>query len=103
MTDLFIKPEILKEIIKIIKKIYPKAIVLAYGSRVRGDAHSGSDLDIVVKDFGQENGDTDVLKCAFNESNIPFFIDVFVFERLPLNFQKEIEKKCIIIYNGNKK
>ena len=55
ISDLFIKPEALREIRAIIKRTYPKAIIWAYGSRVGGDAHSGSDLDLAVKDFGQGN------------------------------------------------
>ncbi|GHT90726.1 hypothetical protein FACS1894122_01750 [Alphaproteobacteria bacterium] len=100
MTDIFIKQDALKEIRSIIKKIYPKAVVLAYGSRVGGDAHDGSDLDLVVKDFGQENGCIFELKDSLMESNVPFLIDIFEFDRLPESFQKEIEKKHIVIYDG---
>jgi len=100
MTDLCVPPEILKKIIKIISTTYPKAVILSYGSRVRGDFHSGSDLDLVVKDFGQEDGRADVLKRAFTESDIPFFVDVLELESLSQNFIKEIEKEYITIYNG---
>jgi len=100
MTDLYVPPETLRKIIKIIKTVYPKAVVLAYGSRIKGDFHSGSDLDLVIKDFGQEDGRADVLKRAFNKSNIPFFVDVLEFKSLPQNLKKEIKKENILIYNG---
>ncbi|MDR0968356.1 MAG: nucleotidyltransferase domain-containing protein [Holosporaceae bacterium] len=100
MTDLFIKPEALKEIRTIIKNIYPKATVWAYGSRVGGDAHSGSDLDLAVKSFGQENARVDDLREALRESGVPFLIDIFEFDRLPLSFQKEIMKKYVVVYDG---
>jgi type I restriction enzyme S subunit len=93
MNDIFIDNKSLKELRSIIKKLYPKAIVCAYGSRVGYDAnnfHSGSDLDLAIKDFGQDNHDIFELREAFQESNIPFLIDVSEFNALPLSFQKEI-------------
>lgn len=100
MTDIFINPKYLQEICSIIKGLYPNATIWAYGSRVGGDAHNGSDLDLVVKDFGQDVGHINELKEAFTESNIPFLIDILEFERIPQSFQKEIEKKYVVIYNG---
>ncbi|GHV10247.1 hypothetical protein AGMMS50229_21290 [Campylobacterota bacterium] len=76
MVELFIKQEYLAEICAIIKRLYPKAVVWAYGSRVGGDAHSGSDLDLSIKDFGQTDGSIAKLKEAFEESKIPFLIDI---------------------------
>ena len=100
MTDLFIKPEYLAEIIEIIKNSYPKAIIWAYGSRTNGTAHEGSDLDLVIKDYGQEETDYLLLKEALQESNIPFLIDIFEFDKLPESFQKNIKKNYIVLYNG---
>ena len=100
MADLFIKQEYLTEIRAIIKRLYPNAVVWAYGSRVDGDAHSGSDLDLAVKDFGQKDASIATLKEAFVESNIPFLIDIAEFDKLPISFRQEIEKKYIVIYQG---
>jgi hypothetical protein len=106
MNDIFIDDKSLKELRSIIKKLYPKAIVWAYGSRVGYDVnnvHEGSDLDLTVKDFGQEKYDIFELRAAFQESNIPFLIDTSEFNLLPINFQKEIEKKHFLIYDGQNK
>ena len=65
----------------------------AYGSRIDGFAHSGSDLDIAI--VGE--GDISVLKTALEESNIPFLVDVVKFENLPESFQKEILKKYVVL------
>ena len=100
MNELCIDQKTLEEIITIIRKFYPKSVVWAYGSRIKNDIHSGSDLDLVIKDFGQENGQISVLKEAFTESNIPFLIDVLEFDRLPKSFQKEIEEKYVVIHDG---
>ena len=101
MNDFFIDEKFLVEIKLIIEKICPGAVVWAYGSRVRGDAHEGSDLDLVVRTFGPENKENTCaydLKEAFENSNIPFLIDVLYWDFLPKSFQTEIEKKYIVIY-----
>lgn len=102
MANILIEKKYLDEVISIIQRMYPKSIVWAYGSRVDGTAHEGSDLDLVVKDFGQENAYLFELKEELNESNIPFLIDIFDFNRLPESFQKEIEKNYVVIYDGKK-
>lgn len=101
MADILIDKKYLDEIRTIIKRFYPNAVVWAYGSRIDGTAHEGSDLDLVVKDFGQQDAYLFELKEALQESNIPFLIDIFEFDKLPQNFQKEIEKKYIVLYEKN--
>jgi predicted nucleotidyltransferase len=97
MTDLFISERHLEEIRSIIGKLYPEAKVWAYGSRVDGSAHEASDLDLVVVDFGMPDGDIMVLRDALKESNVPFPVDIFDYKLLPESFQREIEKKYIVI------
>ncbi len=41
----------LEELIKIFRTYCPLAEIWAYGSRVNGDSHSGSDLDLTVFNF----------------------------------------------------
>jgi predicted nucleotidyltransferase len=98
MSKLFIKPQYFQMLIDILDNYCPNAQIWAYGSRVGGDAHNGSDLDLVVKDFGDENLDIATLKGMFTDSNIPFFIDISEFDKLPEYFQQEILKNYIIIY-----
>lgn len=98
MNNLFIRPEHLAVLLSIFKDYCPNAKIWAYGSRVDGDAHDGSDLDLVIKDFGDEKCSSGELKELLNDSNIPFLIDINEFDKLPETFQKEIEKKYIIIY-----
>jgi len=101
MDNLFLKVEYLEMIQSLIRQKYPNAVIWAYGSRVFGDektAHNGSDLDLCVKCFGSENGDIARLRGIFTESNIPFLVDIFEYDRLPKSFQKEIDNKHIVIY-----
>ena len=97
MDRLFIEPEYLNMLIDIFNKYCPKAEIWAYGSRIKGEAHSGSDLDLVVKDFHRENANLSELKNLLSESDIPFIVDIHEFDKLPKSFQNEILKKYIII------
>ena len=93
MTKILIEPKYLDELKQILKAVVPKAQVYAYGSRIDGTAHSGSDLDLSVSG---ECCITD-LKTAIEKSNIPFLIDVVKFENLPESFQNEILKNYVVI------
>lgn len=97
MSSLKIHPDQLEEIKNVIKKNYPKAVVWAYGSRVSGSAHEGSDLDLVIIDFGVPKGNIYLLREAFSESNIPILIDIRYWKDLPPSFQEEILKQYVLI------
>lgn len=70
--------------------------VWAYGSRVLGTAHEGSDLDLVVRTPNLEPlaGRTfNLLREAIRESNIPIWVELHDWARLPESFQKNIEAR----------
>ncbi|MCM1338472.1 MAG: nucleotidyltransferase domain-containing protein [Muribaculaceae bacterium] len=98
MPELFIKDEYLAELKSIFSYYCPNAEIWAYGSRVGGDAHEGSDLDLVVKSFGDDNCSLYELKELLNDSNIPFLIDIHEYDYLPESFCKEIDKNYVKIY-----
>lgn len=76
--------------------------VWAYGSRVNGDAHDGSDLDLVVRTPNLQKLSVDVylaLKEKIQESNIPIVVELFDWARLPETFHKNILAKHEVIYS----
>ncbi|MDR2884269.1 MAG: nucleotidyltransferase domain-containing protein [Deferribacteraceae bacterium] len=85
-------------LIDIFNKHCPNAEIWAYGSRVNGDAHKGSDLDLAIKELGESNIDAYELKEIIRESNIPFLVDIHEFNNLPDSFQREILRKYLTIY-----
>lgn len=95
MIDL--KQEYIDELRKIFKNYCPKAEIWAYGSRVKNSSHSGSDLDLVIKSFNEENKFTWELKEIIDNSNIPFLVDIHQFDKLPKSFQDEILKDYVKI------
>lgn len=68
--------------------------VWAYGSRVKGTAHEGSDLDLVILTPDRKKLSTDIfmeLKKKIRESNIPILVELFDWARLPESFHKNID------------
>ena len=80
----------------------PDAEIWAYGSRVNGDSHSGSDLDLAVKSFNDSKKRLWELKELLAESNITFLIDITDLGSLPSSFQDEIKKSYIVIFPDSK-
>lgn len=76
--------------------------VLAYGSRVNGDAHDGSDLDLAVCGKNSQSLPIDVysrLLKKVQDSNIPILVDIKDFYALPSKFRQGIESKCEVLYH----
>ncbi len=77
--------------------------VWAYGSRVNGTAHKGSDLDLVVCSQDRKKLPADVLmelKEKISESNIPIVVELFDLARLPESFRHNIEAKYEILFSS---
>lgn len=91
MLDL--RPEWLTAIQRLIAVHLPNAEVLAYGSRVNGASHEGSDLDLVAcNPVDQTSPLPEVarLRDAFSESNLPILVDILDWAQIPDSFRREI-------------
>lgn len=76
--------------------------VWAYGSRVKGTAHDGSDLDLVILTPGRKKLPIEILmelKDKIRDSNIPILVELFDWARLPEAFHKNIEASHEVFYN----
>jgi len=99
MLDL--RPEWLDIILKIIATHLPEAEVIAYGSRVTGSAHEGSDLDLAVRNISNPLialCNLAEVRDAFSESNIPVLVDILDWAQIPDSFREEIEQSGVVIY-----
>ena len=54
MDSLFLDAKYLDMLRNIFIDFCPEAEIFAYGSRVNGKSHSGSDLDLVAKNFQEK-------------------------------------------------
>ena len=81
----------------------PDVAVWAYGSRVNGDAHEASDLDLVLRTPELEELPAAVLarfREALTDSNLPIFVDVHDWARLPASFHPRILARYEVVRAG---
>jgi len=77
--------------------------VWAYGSRVSGKAHEGSDLDLAIRTPNLQKFPIDVfmaLKEKIGNSNIPIVVELHDWARLPESFHKNIEAQHEVLYSN---
>ena len=77
--------------------------VWAYGSRVNGRSHDGSDLDLVLRGPGLVKIAVERLmdfEEAVRESDIPFLVEARDWARLPERFRREIEREYVVVVGG---
>jgi len=83
------------------QKYIPDQTVLAYGSRVKGNSHEGSDLDLVIinpKKPEQPQPKLAELQTFFSESNLTLLIDLHDWANLPDDFRKNIFSNYVLIF-----
>ena len=96
MPELNLTPECLAQVKAILTQHAPEAEVWAYGSRVKGNSHQASDLDLVIRnpnDLEQPVSHLVELKQAFIDSDLPILIDIIDWAYLPQSYREEIEKQ----------
>ena len=88
-----------KQLEALLRQHVPGVEVWAYGSRVSGESHQGSDLDLVLRTSTLEplGGEFLDLIEALEESNIPILIQVSDWATLPKTFHREIERDYIAL------
>lgn len=86
-----------EQIIKNILKNYPYEFFY-YGSRVKGDYTKSSDLDILLKsDIEVLQNVIEEIENKFNESFIPYVVNISNKQTMSESFYKLIEKDLIKI------
>ena len=77
--------------------------VWAYGSRVNGSAHEGSDLDLAIRsrDLTPLPGMVFNYLCdRIRNSNIPIIVELRDWARLPESFHRNITANHELLYSG---
>ena len=89
----------------LLREHVPGIEVWAYGSRVNGESHDGSDLDLALRGPDLEpldGGFYDLLE-AIEKSNIPILVQAHDWAMLPESFHREIERGYVVVQEGVKK
>lgn len=97
---LHLRPQYRAEIERLLRKHLPGVEAWAYGSRVTGLSHDGSDLDMVLRGSGLQEIPVDRLDAflqALRESTIPILVEARDWARLPEKFQEEVKRRHFVL------
>jgi predicted nucleotidyltransferase len=86
-----------ESLLAILHRHLPGVTVWAYGSRVKGTARPNSDLDLVVFTTHEQRPQVSELKDALDESNIPFRVDLHVWDEVPERFHEIIRSEYLVL------
>ena len=87
----------------LLREHLPGVEVWAYGSRVNGRGHDGSDLDLVLRGPDLQElsaGQLLDFEDAIRASNIPFLVEARDWACLPERFHREIERDYVVVSNS---
>ena len=105
MTDRLALPRRYRDQLEaLLREHVPGVEVWAYGSRVNGESHDGSDLDLALRGPALEpldGGFNDLLE-AIEKSTIPILVQAHDWARLPESFHREIERDYVVVQEGAK-
>ncbi len=86
-----------QELVAIISSYLPNARIILFGSRARGDTVSGSDIDIALDNKTRIDVHTIyAIKEAFEETRIPFTVDVIDLHAVSEMFKQQIFTEGLI-------
>ena len=86
-----------KTVLALLARHLPNTMAWVYGSRVKWTARPESDLDLVVFAKPEQERRVSDLREAFEESNLAFRVDLFVWDEVPEQFRKHIEAEHVVL------
>ncbi len=99
-SKLYLRDKDKQRLLKLLANYLPNVTAWAYGSRVKGEAHEASDLDLVLRSTDLSRIPIDTLEDflqALNDSNIPILVEARDWARLPVSFHEEILKDYVVL------
>ena len=89
-----------RTVLALLNQHLPDTTVWACGSRVKRTSRPESDLDLVVFARPEQSAQVAELWEAFEESNLPFQVDLFVWDEVPESFRRHIEAVRVVLIEG---
>ncbi len=99
-NGLHLQPRHRAKLEALLREHLPNVEVWAYGSRVTGESHDGSDLDLVLRGPNCDEVDMDGLVDfteAVEMSTIPFIVEARDWARIPKYFHETILKNYVVL------
>ena len=86
-----------KTILTLLERHLPGTEAWVYGSRAKWTSQPQSDLDLVVFAAPKQRRRVGNLREAFEESDLPFRVDLFVWDEVPETFRDQIEAEHAVL------
>lgn len=86
-----------KTLLALLRQHLPGTTAWVYGSRVKWTARPESDLDLVVFATPAQEHRVSDLRDAFEESSLPFRVDLFAWDGIPEQFRERIEREHVVL------
>lgn len=86
-----------RTVLALLSRHLPNTTVWVYGSRAKWTSQPGSDLDLVAFANPAQGPRIAELQEAFDESYLPFPVDLFVWDDVPKDFRKRIEAEHVVL------
>ena len=86
-----------KTILTLLQRHLPGTEAWVYGSRAKWTSRPQSDLDLVVFATPEQRRGVGNLREAFEESDLPFRVDLFVWDEVPETFLEQIEAEHAVL------
>ena len=86
-----------RTVLALLRRHLPNTVVWAYGSRVKWTSGPASDLDLVAFATPAQSPRIAELREAFDESTLPFSVDLFVWDDVPKDFRKRIDAEHVVL------
>ena len=84
-------------VLALLQRHLPGTAAWVYGSRVKWTSRPPSDLDLVVFATPDQRRQVGDLREAFEESALPFRVDLFVWDDVPDSFRTRIEAEHVVL------
>ena len=100
MQTLDITPNQRKVLLDLLNDYLPDVTVWAYGSRIKGTERPQSELDLAVFAAAEQKRAVAALKEALEESQLPFRVDLFIWDEIPAQFRENIQQAHMVLVNA---
>ena len=91
-----------RTVLTLLERHLPGTTAWVYGSRAKWTSTPQSDLDLVVFTTPEQRGQVGDLREAFEESNLPFRVDLFVWHEVT-DLQQRIKTEHVVLCRATKR